>query len=258
MPKEFPQNGEVVVCKITKILEYGVFAELLEYEGLNGFVHISQVASSWVKNIRNFVKENQIRAAQVMHIDFEKGQIDLSLTKVSAGTQRAKIDAWKSLKRNQKLLEILANEKKSNFETVWKEIAEPLLQNYDGLQEAFTEIVIKGESAAKGVSDKWKPALIEILQKNIEIPKRTVRGTVTVSSEKANGVEVLKAAMIKARDSQKQGKVELNYLGSGKWDLRATSNDFKSAEKALNTVAETLENLLKAESGKSVFEKIEN
>ena len=258
MQSEFPQNGEVVVCKITKILDYGVFAELLEYEGLNGFVHISQVASSWVKNIRTFVKENQIRAAQVMHIDFEKGQIDLSLTKVSAGTQRAKIDAWKSLKRNQKLLEIFAIEKKSTFEIVWKEIAEPLLQNFDSLQEAFTEIAAKGESAAKAVPEKWKQPLVELLQKNIEIPKRTVRGVLTVSCEKPNGAEAIKNSLIKARDSQKSSKIELNYTGSGKWDLRATSNDFKSAEKALNAVAESIESLLKSESGKASFQKTES
>ncbi|HIH33448.1 MAG: translation initiation factor IF-2 subunit alpha [Candidatus Diapherotrites archaeon] len=257
MQKEIPEIGEVVVCKISKILDYGVFAELLEYEGLNGFVHISQVASSWVKNIRNFVKENQIRAAQVTHVDFAKGQIDLSFTKVSAGAQRAKIDSWKFLKRNQKLLEILAKEKKSSFETVWKEVAEPLMQNYDSLQEAFQQIAFKGKEAAKGVPEKWQQSLVELMKKSVEVPKRTVRGIVAVSCPKPDGAELIKHALIKARNSGKDASVELYYVGSGKWDLRVSSFDFKVAERVLATVSESLAGFLKAAGGSASVQRLD-
>jgi len=252
MVKELPQVGEVVVCKVSKILDYGVFADLLEYEGVSGFVHISQVASSWVKNIRTFVKENQIRAAQVAHIDYDRGQIDLSFTKVSAGAQRAKIDAWKAVKRGQKLLEILATEKKVGFEIIWKEIAEPLVEKYGTLQDAFNEIAAKPE-LADAVPEKWRASLVELLRKNIEIPKRTVRGFVTVYCEKPNGVDLIRDALVKARNSVKAASVEANYVGAGKWDLRFTSTDFKTAEKARGAFEQLIESLMKAAGGKAEF-----
>ena len=86
MGQKLPVIGEIVVVKVLRVLDYGAFVELLEYGNAKGFVHVSQIASRWVKNIRNFVKENQVRAAQVLSIDQSKGQIDLSLTKVSPGT----------------------------------------------------------------------------------------------------------------------------------------------------------------------------
>ena len=89
---EFPQVGETVVIKIIKVLDYGAFAELPEYDNLKGFIHISQIATGWIKNIRNFVKEGQMRAAKVQNIDTAKNQIDLNLTKVSPAAQRAKIN----------------------------------------------------------------------------------------------------------------------------------------------------------------------
>src|SRR3989338_103759 len=107
---EMPNHGEVVVCKITKVLDYGVFAELLEYGNAKGFVHISQVSSGWIKNIRNFVKEGQVRAAQVMLVNRERGQIDLSFTKVSEQAQKARLEEWKQLTRSRKLIEVLANQ----------------------------------------------------------------------------------------------------------------------------------------------------
>jgi translation initiation factor 2 subunit 1 len=252
-----PEIGEVVVCRITKILDYGVFAEMPEYEGLNGFVHISQVATSWVKNIRNFVKEGQVRAAEVLHIDSEKMHIDLSFTKVSAGTQRAKIEAWNHSKRNQKLLEILAAENKASAGIVWKEVAEPLMQSYGSLQEAFQEIALKGKNAVAGIPEKWRKPLVELLQKNIEIPKRTVRGILSVSCNMPDGVEKIKEALMKARGFSKEASVELNYVGSGKWDLRVSSIDFKVSEKILGTVSEKAAELMKAFGGTAEFKKTE-
>jgi polyribonucleotide nucleotidyltransferase len=51
--KQWPQVGEIVVVNVDKVLDYGVFCSLLEYPGATGFVHISQVASSWIKNEQN-------------------------------------------------------------------------------------------------------------------------------------------------------------------------------------------------------------
>lgn len=252
MVKELPQVGEVVVCKVSKILDYGVFVDLLEYEGVSGFVHISQVASSWVKNIRTFVKENQIRAAQVQHIDYDRGQIDLSLTKVSAGAQRSKIDEWKALKRSQKLLEILASEKKAGFDSVWKEVAEPLVQKFGSLPEAFNEIAADSSKASE-VPEKFRVPLVELLKKNIEVPKRTVKGVVTVYCEKPNGAELIREALVKARASVKNASAEINYIGSGRWDLRFTSSDFKIAEKAMGSFEQNIGSLMRAAGGKSEF-----
>jgi len=241
---DLPEPGDIVVVKIKKVLDYGVFADLIEFEGQSGFIHISQVASSWIKNIRNFVKEGQIRAAKVIKIDKEKDQIDLSLTKVSSSLQRLKIEEWKQGKRTQKLIELLAKENNKSFDEAWKEVAEPLLENYDSLYQAFEEIVLQGESAAKGVGKKWLKPLLEMVQKNIEIPKRVVRGVIELHSSKPKGAEKIKNALIKARDSVK-GDVEIFYKGSGKFLVKSTYTDYKKAEKNLRAVCEKAVALIK-------------
>src|SRR3989338_3209840 len=134
---EFPEQGEVVIGRISKVLDYGVFLELLEYEGVQGFVHISNVSSSWIKNIRNFVKDGQIRAGKVIHIDQYKKQVDISLTKVSANSQREKIEEYRQGKRAQKLIELLAQKVGAKPEEAWAEVAGPLLEKYDSLFDGF-------------------------------------------------------------------------------------------------------------------------
>jgi translation initiation factor 2 subunit 1 len=257
MAKEMPEIGEVVVVKVTKVLNYGVFADLLEYEGSTGFVHISQVASSWIKNIRNFVKENQIRAAKVLRIDQQKQQIDLSLEKVPARAQRRKIEEWKQLKRGQKLIELMAKEQKKTFDQAWQEVAEPLMDEYDSLYVAFEAIALDGESAAKGVPKAWVKPLVSMVSKNIAVPRKTLKGTIELHSFDPDGVEVLKKTLAKAKTEVGKEEISLTYQGSNKFLVKVTSSDFKAAEKALNAFGETAVKLIEKAKGKGEFKLLE-
>ena len=80
---EWPSEGDYVVVKIKRISNYGAVADLEEYKQTEGFIHISEVATSWVKNIRSFVSESQIRVATVKRLDRAKNTIDLSLRDVT-------------------------------------------------------------------------------------------------------------------------------------------------------------------------------
>jgi len=257
MQENLPEINEVVVCKISRILDYGVFVELLEYDNVQGFVHISQVSSSWIKNIRNFVKENQIRAGQVLNIDRSKNQIDLSFNKVSQGVQREKIEVWKQSKRSQKLIELIANQGKVSFDVAWKEIAEPLLEEYESLYDAFQGILLKDPAVLKKVDKKWHKILIETVEKNIDIPTKTVKGLLSLTSTASNGVEIVKSALAQAEKySNHDAEIDLSYVGSGKYMLKVTSFDYKVAEKVLREVSENAVESMRAAKGKANFEKI--
>jgi len=80
---DYPARDDLVIVRITQILDYVVFFEPMENNNIRGFVNIGNVSTSWVKNVRNFVKMNQIRAARVLNIDQAKGQFDLSCAGVT-------------------------------------------------------------------------------------------------------------------------------------------------------------------------------
>jgi len=252
--EDFPEQGEIVIGRITKVLNYGVFMELLEYEGMQGFVHISNVSSSWIKNIRNFVKEGQIRAGKVTGVDPSKNQIDLALTKVSANQQRAKIEEYKQGKRTQKLIELLAKDAKVDAEVAWNEVAEPLLEQYDTLYDAFQAILVNGDSVLEKVPKKWVKSVTEMVEKNFELPTKTVCGKVTLSMPGSEGIESVKKALLQG---QKKGgkRVEILYVGSGKYSLKATSIDYKSAEKLLKEVSDEIVSATESLGGNAEFVK---
>jgi len=253
MDEDIPEAGETVVCKVKQVLDYGAFVELVEYNNQKGFVHISQIASRWVKNIRNHVKEGQIRAAKVLAINRERNQIDLSFNKVSGHAQRARIEQWKQLKRCKKLLEVLAKEQRKSFDQVWEQAAKPLLESHDSLGQAFQSIALLGEEAAKGVEKPWLKPLVEIVKKNVSVPEKKVKGVLSIRSRQPDGVEVIKKALKKAEAKD----VEIFYSGGGKYSVVATAPDFKAAEKKMDKAVFLVSEEMKKSGGEVKFERSE-
>lgn len=71
--------GKIVEGKVTGITKFGAFVDL--GEGKTGMVHISEVASSYVKEISDFVKENDTVKVVILSIA-EDGKIALSMKRV--------------------------------------------------------------------------------------------------------------------------------------------------------------------------------
>ena len=55
---EWPEAGDLVIATIETVTDYGAYAKLDEYEK-RGLLHVSEISSSWIRNIRDFVRENQ-------------------------------------------------------------------------------------------------------------------------------------------------------------------------------------------------------
>lgn len=71
--------GAVLEGKVTGITNFGAFVEL--EGGQTGLVHISEVAETYVKDIKDHLKENDIVKVKVINLD--KGRIGLSIRQVN-------------------------------------------------------------------------------------------------------------------------------------------------------------------------------
>lgn len=70
--------GSVLEGKVTGITKFGAFVSLLE--GKSGLVHISEIAYSYVNDVKDHLKEGQEVKVKVIGID-ENGRINLSIKK---------------------------------------------------------------------------------------------------------------------------------------------------------------------------------
>lgn len=68
--------GSILDGKVTGIVPFGAFVKLSETE--TGLVHISEVANTYVKDVRDFIKEGDEVKVKVLDIK-ENGKISLSI-----------------------------------------------------------------------------------------------------------------------------------------------------------------------------------
>ncbi|MDD2212431.1 MAG: S1 RNA-binding domain-containing protein [Clostridia bacterium] len=72
--------GVILEGVVTGITNFGAFVELPG--GTTGLVHISEVADTYVKDVKDFLKEKDKIKVKVINID-EKGKIGLSIKQVN-------------------------------------------------------------------------------------------------------------------------------------------------------------------------------
>lgn len=80
------EAGTIVEGTVVKITHYGAFVELPD--GKSGLVHISEIADTYVKDVRDYIKEQERIKVKVLGVN-EKGKLDLSLKQALSPEERA-------------------------------------------------------------------------------------------------------------------------------------------------------------------------
>ena len=78
--------GAIVEGKVTGLTAFGAFVSLPD--GKSGMVHISEVSNSFVKDIKDFLKEGQDVKVKVVNIT-DEGKISLSIKKADETPREA-------------------------------------------------------------------------------------------------------------------------------------------------------------------------
>jgi len=75
------QEDDVVEGKVTKVVTFGAFVEI--HAGVEGLVHISELAAHHVENPREIVNQGDVLAVRIIEIDAERRRLSLSLKRVA-------------------------------------------------------------------------------------------------------------------------------------------------------------------------------
>tara|TARA_Y100000310_G_scaffold335652_1_gene418201 strand:+ start:1786 stop:2580 length:795 start_codon:yes stop_codon:yes gene_type:complete len=243
--KGLPEENELVVCTVKKILFHSIFAELDEYERLDGMIHISEVAPGRIRNIRDYVKEGKKLVCVVLKVDPVKKHIDLSLRRVSMSLRNKKNEEFRQEMKAEKLLENIAFQKKVKLPEIYKKIGYKLLDKYDLLFPALLDIAANGAEAVKDLKldNSYEKILVELVQERISPPEYTIAQFILLQSYSPEGVEHIKSTLAAAEKEGKKGKVNLNIvcISAPKYKIEVTADDKKEASDQVDTILKVIE-----------------
>src|SRR6266480_1335322 len=253
---DWPDEGDLVVCTVANVKNFGAFVTLDEYESKEGFIHIAEVSSGWIKYIRDYVREGQKVVCKVLKVDKEKGHIDLSLKAVNEHQRREKIQEWKNEQKAENLFAIVAGRLGKTVDECWQEFGYDLLDSFGTLYRAFEESVMD-ETALEDEDFKgpWVKTFVEVARENIIPPNVTIDGYVEAMDFCPDGAVHIKEALAKATMESDGVSVKVQYIGAPKYRLVVRAPDYKNAEEEIQKAAARVIKALTAKGGEGKFHR---
>jgi len=252
---KFPKEGEFVVAKVTEIQNQYVYVELLGYEGLSseeparGMIHVSEISSRWIKNIRNYVRVGQRVVLRVLRVDPNKGHVDLSLRRVNSAQRENKLKEWKYAVKFENLLQFLTETENvgMTLDQAYDRIGFPILDYFDTYQGTIEGLKEDGEAILnniEGISDEIKATLLKIVDENVDISTVSISGKVKLSFNSEDGIEKIKEALTEALNVIKPREtrnIDISYIAAPFYRLEVISKDYLDAENILSDALEIIE-----------------
>ncbi len=260
-----PEIGELVLCTVVEVSPTHVYLIMDDYrgygpgrdginrEGFNvhpsiknnaiAYMHVSEVANFWIKQIRDFIREGQKHVLKVLKID--KGMAWVSKRRVSGQEAKKKLSESKRSNKAEGLLNLLADRLKVERDAITEKIGFVLDDAYGGdLWAAFEDIKEQGLDAVADlnftVDESWLKELEKIVQQSVDIPVVNITGEFDLVSYEPNGVEVVKEALAAGESvlNQKDPTTSLSFqvLAPPRYRLEVIAPDYQTAEGILKKV----------------------
>ena len=257
-----PDEGELVIATANEITAHGVYVSLDEYNKLPAFLHISEIATGWVRDIERYAKPGQKIVLKVIRVNRNRREIDLSLRQVSGEERKAKIIEVKKSEKARSILDALKT--RPNFDDKGlREIEDKVLDQYDSLYDGFEDVARRGSKALQKIGIAEDPARAEVIEsvakEKIAIPIVEVRGVMDLRVIAPDGIEVIKKALRAGEDTKNSGvQVKITYLGTPKYRLTIKAENYKVAERALQNALDRIKTAIEKGKGKFTFTREES
>jgi len=240
-----PEQGEIILATVTKVMDHGAYVTLDEYDDVQGFLHISEIAPGWIRSVNRFVKDGEKKVLLVKKV--KARDIDLSLKQVSKDQKKQKLKEVKKYEKGKTLLQNVQDKANLTDEEVEK-IEDKIYTKFDSVYDAFMEIARNGIDVIKELKlAKKTTAAVEEICSKIKLPSVEIRGIMEITNNKSDGVEIIKKTLLDV--IKKDSTMDITYLGAPKYRISITSEDFKSAEKSLKPIIEEIQTNIEKKKG---------
>ena len=253
-----PAEGELVVCTIKEVKQNGAYTTLDEFEDIDGFIFIGEIASGWVKNIRGFVREGQRLICKVMRARRDGRSLELSLKSVSEERRRDRLALWKNEERAKQLIKVLSDKVGWSDEEL-TDIKNELTETYLTLYGAFEEAATNPESITEvGFEGEWIKTFIEMAIENIIPDFVEIRGRFILKTDNPEGIEIIRKALLLAEgfsDEETEVEITCHYDGAPSYRIELKAPDFKSGEAAWQNATKACIDTVVASGGSAEAER---
>ncbi len=253
--EDVPEEGEYVIGRVVEVKDFGATLNLIEFSEQKAFIHISEVASGWVKYIRDFIREGQMVVAKVTKVKEGSKTVDASVRQVSGHRKQEKIKNWKNEQRATKLLELVSTKSKVKLEVLSSNVKEDMIKLYGSLYSGFEASVMDEPGFKKEWQGKWVEDFIKIAVINVTPPYVSIGGKFELFSYEPNGIEKVREALMAPTAVNEDTTLKIASNGSPSYRISVKAPNYKQAEEELKLAVDNVLKIMKKGGGSASFER---
>jgi len=235
------EEGQIVLCEVTKIVGTTVFVRVEEYN-LEGTISFPEIAPGRIRNIRDYAFPGKRIVCKVLTL--KPNSVELSLRRVKVNEKSDFNEANKREKSAMAMLKTILAEKSE--ETIGK-IKESEGSLIDFLESSKEKPIMLEKYFTKEQATKLSSILGEKKIKETILSRRF-----SLSTKSAKGIVIVKE-MIK--EASKTPGTEASYVSAGKYLVKLKTKDLKQGDQALDRFMESLESQAKKKDAIFLEEK---
>lgn len=211
---------DLVMCSVNKTEGTTVFVNI-EGNGL-GTVAFSEIAAGRIRNIREYVFPNKKIVCKVLKVS--QDHIELSLRRVTGKEREEMEEEYQKEKTFRGMLKTISSNP--------SEIVSKIKEKYD-----IGEFIEKVREVPSTLSEFLKKEDVERITKILSEKKekdKEVKRIIKINDDSESGINDIKYIL----DVK---NVEIRYLGSSQFSIKAKAKDFKQAESILNAALQLIQ-----------------
>jgi translation initiation factor 2 subunit 1 len=239
---DLPERGDIVLCTVREITSHGIYVDLDEYNEMNGFLHISEISTGWVRNIDRVAKVGQKLVLKVVRAEKSRREVDLSLRQVTNEERRNKLIEWKQQEKAMTILSMV-QKKLSMDDAQFSDLLGKLQDQFGTIYEALEQASKKGEKtfAPMALPPTLVTEIVTAATEKIASPKYEVGSIVEMSSNAPDGIQQIKKALAVGVNASSVAEIKMTYVGAPRYRVRVTAEDYKQADKVMGAVLQKME-----------------
>jgi translation initiation factor 2 subunit 1 len=204
----YPEVDDLVMVTVKQIAEMGAYVSLVEYNGIEGMVLLSELSRRRIRSVQRLIRVGKNEIVVVLRVDRDKGYIDLSKRRVSPEEASRFEEKFNKSKNVHSIMRHVAEKNDVELEALYKAVGWPLYRKFGHAFDAFKMALNEPEKVWAAICEEPEAVSNELIQnpqikkdlfnsivRRLTPQKVKIRADVEVACFAYDGIDAVKAAL---------------------------------------------------------------
>lgn len=252
---KYPNAEDLVVVQVKNVAEMGAYVSLLEYNGIEGMILLSELSRRRIRSINKLIRVGRTEIVVVLRVDKEKGYIDLSKRRVSPEDILKAEEKFNKSKAVHSIMRHVSETCHVKQEELYEQFCWDLYKRFGHAYDAFKLIVTQADKVLEpyNISPEVLDALLKNIKRRLTPQAIKIRADVEVMCFGYDGIDAIKDALKAAEAlSTEEIPVKIKLVAPPLYVLMTNALNKEKGIETLQKACDLITTMVKAKQGGEV------